>query len=188
MRQTSKEYSDQFIFSRIKKGDEQAFEQVFKTHYVYLTTVAKSFVHDIDLAESIVQNVFVKLWENKDKYDIHSLKAYLVIAVRNTCHNELKRLKHERFLQKTIGEEELVTHVDYSDTGVIERIHKVINLLPEQRRKIFKLNRLDGLKYREIAEMLNISPKTVEVQMGKALKFLREHLLELKKQIYHMLW
>ncbi len=179
--------NDKFFFSRIKRGDKKAFEQLFKQHYVHLTAFANTLVHDLDLAESTVQNVFVKLWEKREKYDISSIKSYLLIAVRNSCHNELKRLQHQKSLNDLVLDEDMVETVNYSDFGAMEKISKTIDLLPEQRKKIFKLNRLEGLKYREIAEQLNISPKTVEIQMGKALKFLRDNLLELKKQVYNIL-
>ena len=187
MQFNSKKDSQQNLFSLIKKGNERAFEQVFKEHYANLTAFAHTYLHDFDLSESVVQNVFVKLWEKRKQYEVTSLKSYLIIAVRNSCHNELKRIKNERAYKRTVQTEALVEVANYSDSGTMEKIAQTIEKLPEQRKKIFKLNRLEGLKYREIAEKLNISPKTVEVQMGKALKFLRENLLELKKQVYHIL-
>jgi len=183
MRQTTQN-NDQRLFARIKQGDEKAYEHLFKQYYVSLTAFANTFVHDLDMAEGIVQNVFVKLWEKRSQYEISSVKSYLMIAVRNGCHNELKRVKHERDFKSTVRMEDVIETTNYSDSGVMDLIAQVIELLPEQRRRIFKLNRLEGLKYREIAEKLSISPKTVEVQMGKALKFLRIRLLDLKKQVY----
>ncbi|MGQ1787881.1 MULTISPECIES: RNA polymerase sigma-70 factor [unclassified Saccharicrinis] len=187
MRQKTGKYNDQLLFAQVKKGDEKAFEQIFRRYYVGLTAFAKTFVHDIDMSESVVQNVFVKLWEKRKQYEITSLKSYLMIAVRNSCHNEIKRVQHERDFKKAVQSEEAIETVNYPDSGAMERIAQTIERLPEQRKRIFKLNRLEGLKYREIAEKLNISPKTVETQMGKALKFLRENLLELKKQVYNIL-
>ena len=187
MQQNKDENKDQLLFALIKKGDENAFEQMFRQYYVHLTALANKFLHDIDLSESIVQNVFVKLWEKRNQYDIKSLKSYLMIAVRNSCHNEIKRAKQVQVYKNNIPSDEIIQAVNYSDFGAMERINQTIDKLPEQRKKIFKLNRLEGLKYREIAERLNISPKTVEIQMGKALKFLRENLLELKKQVYNIL-
>jgi len=180
--------SQNLLFEKIKNDDERAFEQAFKENYVHLVAFANSFLHDIDNAENIVQNIFVKLWENRKQYNISSLNGYLMIAVRNSCNNEIKRIHHERIYQQSIENEELIDNIKFSDSRIMDKISTIINQLPEQRRKIFKLNRLEGLKYREIATKLNISPKTVEIQMGKALKFLRENLVELKKQVYHMLW
>ena len=187
MPQNADKNNDQITFALIKNGDEEAFEKMFKQYYVQLTAFAHTYMHDIDLAESLVQNVFVKLWEKRKQYEINSLKSYLMIAVRNNCHNELKRKQHERDLKLSVRPDDIIENANYSDSGTLERINQTIEKLPEQRKRIFKLNRLDGLKYREIAEKLNISPKTVEAQMGKALKFLRENLLELKKQVYSIL-
>ncbi|TLX74890.1 RNA polymerase sigma-70 factor [Labilibacter sediminis] len=178
---------ENLIFNKIQNGDRDAFEHLFKTNYVHLVAFANTFMHDIDIAESLVQNVFVKLWDKRKQYQISSLKGYMMVAVRNSCQNEIKRQKHEKVFKQNIDRESIIEHVNYSDSRVMEKITEAINQLPEQRKRIFKLNRLEGLKYREIAERLNISPKTVEAQMGKALKFLRENLLELKKQVYNIL-
>lgn len=187
--QRNKENSmdDNLLFQKIQSGDSKAFEQLFKENYVRLVAFANTFVHEISSSESIVQNIFVKLWEKRKQYQITSLKGYLMVAVRNSCQNEIKRLQHERTYKQTISNELITEEANYSDSGVMDKITQTINQLPEQRKKIFKLNRMDGLKYREIAERLNISQKTVEVQMGKALKYLRENLLELKKQVYNIL-
>ena len=187
MQQNVAKNNDQITLALIKNGDKKAFEKMFKQYYVQLTAFAHTYMHDIDLAESIVQNVFVKLWEKRKQYEINSLKSYLMIAVRNSCHNELKRKQHERDLKLSVRPEDVIENANYSDSGTLDRINQTIEKLPEQRKRIFKLSRLEGLKYREIAEKLNISPKTVEAQMGKALKFLRENLLELKKQVYSIL-
>ncbi len=174
------------LFEKIKSGDRKAFESLFKEHYLHLVAFANTFLHDMDNAENIVQNIFVTLWEKRKKYKINSLKGYLMVAVRNSCHNEIKRLQHEQNYRLSMKKTDAFEVVNYSDSRVMEKIANIINQLPEQRQRIFKLNRLEGLKYREIAAKLNISPKTVETQMGKALKFLRENLIEIRKQVYHM--
>lgn len=180
--------TEQTIFERIQNDDYKAFETTFREHYVHLVAFANTILHDIENAENIVQETFVKLWENRKKYKISSLKGYLMVAVRNSCHNEIKRIKNQQKYQLSIAKEDTIQQFNYSDSRVMNKIIQIINQLPEQRKKIFKLNRLDGLKYREIAEKLNISPKTVEIQMGKALKFLRENLVELKKHVYSILF
>jgi RNA polymerase sigma-70 factor (ECF subfamily) len=181
---TSNKPDDNEIFFRIQEGDPLAFELVFKAYYIPMVGYANTILHDMDMAENIVQNVFVKLWENRTKYHIKNLKGYLLVAVRNSCNNEFKRIHHENEYQKQLDNNILTGTLNFSDSVVMDKINQVINQLPEQRKRIFKLSRLEGLKYREIAKKLNISPKTVEIQMGKALKFLREHLMELKKQVY----
>ncbi len=178
---------DEVLCVLIKKGDTQAFEKMFRKYYARLTAFAHTFMHDLDLSESIVQSIFVKLWEKRAQYEITSLQSYLMIAVRNSCHNELKRQKHELNLKNMVEPDYGIETFNYPDAGAMQQIKDVIEQLPEQRKKIFILNRIDGFKYREIAEKLNLSQKTVEAQMGKALKFLKENLLELKKQVYHIL-
>jgi RNA polymerase sigma-70 factor (ECF subfamily) len=178
--------ANDILFEKIKSGDKKAFESLFKEHYLHLVAFANTFLHDMNNAENIVQNIFVKLWEKRKKYKISSIKGYLMVAVRNSCHNEIKRLQHEQNFMLSMKKTDAFEIVNYSDSRVMEKIENIINQLPEQRKRIFKLNRLEGLKYREIAARLNISPKTVEIQMGKALKFLREHLIEIKKQVYHI--
>jgi RNA polymerase sigma-70 factor (ECF subfamily) len=166
----------------LKEGNEKAFEEIFKNYYPHMVLFAMRFLHDKDLSESIVQEVFVRLWEKRKNGDIQSLKNYLVVSVRNRCHNELKRQGVVRDYEKK-SVQEVASWPVFKDKEYLERINQTIDSLPVQRKKIFKMSRLEGLKYKEIANQLGISPKTVEAQMGKALKYLREQLYPLKKQI-----
>ncbi|WP_430810211.1 MULTISPECIES: RNA polymerase sigma-70 factor [unclassified Carboxylicivirga] len=174
---------DAVLLSKIKEGDEQAFELVFKNYYAHLVLLAQKYLIDRDLSESVVQSVFVQMWEKRKKLDIRSLRGFLVVTVRNRCTNELKHRQVVRAFEKEQAHNNDAILMSFSENVYLQRINKVIDELPEQRQKIFKMSRMDGLKYREIAEKLNISPKTVEVQMGKALKYLREQLQPLKKQL-----
>jgi RNA polymerase sigma-70 factor (ECF subfamily) len=129
------------------KLDEKAFDYIFDTYYTGLCIFANKYVEDIDLAEDIVQELFVKIWVKRGQININnSLKSYLFQSVNNV-------------------EEELNL-----------RIYNSIESLPEKCKIIFKLSRFGGLKYKEIAEKLKISIKTVKVQIGKALKTLRHDL------------
>ncbi len=170
------------LLEKIKVGDKYAFELVFRNYYPHLVLLGQKYLNDRDLSESIVQEVFVQMWEKRRTLQIRSLKGFLVVAVRNRCTNELKHQQVVRHYEK-VHEETDVEWMSFNENAYLNQINKVIDELPEQRRKIFKMSRLDGLKYKEIASKLNISPKTVEVQMGKALKYLREHLQPLKKQL-----
>ncbi|WP_439184248.1 RNA polymerase sigma-70 factor [Carboxylicivirga taeanensis] len=174
---------DKVLLKRIKAGDEHAFELVFKNYYPHLVLLAQKYLGDQDLSESIVQSVFVKMWEKRSVMDIQSLRGFLVVAVRNRCTNELKHQKVVREYEKAHIETIEPVRMSFNENVYLQKINSVIDELPEQRRRIFKMSRMDGLKYKEIAEKLNISPKTVEVQMGKALKYLREQLHPLKKQL-----
>lgn len=181
------QYNDKQFLSKIKAGDERAFELMFKHYYPHLVLFAQRYLNDRDSAESLVQDVFIKMWEKRSVLEIRSLKGFLVVTVRNQCHNELK---HQAVVRAYEKEDVAETEVwpEYRETHYLDRINKAISDLPKQRQIIFKMSRMDGLKYREIAEQLNISPKTVEAQMGKALKFLRDNLKPLKKQVLTMFW
>jgi len=175
--------NEDVLLQKVKAGDEHAFEMVFKNYYPHLVLLAQKYLKDRDLSESVVQSVFVKMWEGRLSMEIRSLRGFLVVAVRNKCTNELKHRQVVREYEKESGDTNEGVWLTFNENVYLNQINKVIDELPEQRRKIFKMSRMDGLKYREIAEKLNISPKTVEVQMGKALKYLREQLKPLKKQL-----
>ena len=138
---------------------------------------------DIDASEEIVQELFVRFWEQRETKDITtSVRAYLYTSVKNACLNQLKHLKikekykHEQERELTFNSSHEQNGLEVSELD--QKIHAAINSLPEGRRKIFILSRFDGLKYQEIADKLNISIKTVENQIGNALKFLRKNYFE----------
>ncbi|HEY8935156.1 MAG TPA: RNA polymerase sigma-70 factor [Cyclobacteriaceae bacterium] len=168
-------------WNELKEGDITAFEMFFKTYYQPLCNYAYTFIQDKDEAEEIVQSAFLSVWEKKDTLEIKtSLKSYLYTMVRNTSLNVIK---HEKIKQKYVGEALAVE--DRSHEGVTQavltseledRIQQAMEVLPEQCRLVFKLSRFEELKYAEIADQLDISIKTVENHMGKALKIMREQL------------
>jgi RNA polymerase sigma-70 factor, ECF subfamily len=168
------------LFIKLKNGDRKAFETLFKTWYAPLCLYAQSIVYDGDEVEEIVQGFFVKLWERKASIDIStSVKNYLFSSIKNHCFNYLKHQKikvkhHDYTLQHA---DQPIDASDYCmETELMEKIEASIEALSPRRREIFLLSRNKGLKYREIAEELGISIKTVETQMGQALKELREKL------------
>ena len=177
-----KKTNDIDMLMRLRKGDELAFEIIFKKYYASMVLFAMNYLHDKDRSESIVQDVFVIFWEKRFALEISSLRGYLVVSVRNRCHNELKRQGVVRNYEKSV-DPDAGAWPQYQDKESFERINRIIEELPPRRKTIFKMSRIDGFKYKEIADKLSISPKTVEVQMGKALKYLREKLLPLKKQL-----
>lgn len=175
--------SDNEIIKRIRQGDVKQFESLFRSSYVSLVRYAKSFVRDHDSAEEIVQDLFVKLWDERDRITIeNSLNGYLFRSVHNRC---IHLLEHRKVIEK--HERETITGQKGSIENVSEQIHynelqsavaKILERLPERCGKIFCMNRFEGLKYYEIAEKLAISVKTVEADMGKALKEFRKALKE----------
>lgn len=170
----------------IKAGNEEAFELLFKGYYKPLVAYAFRFLNDLASAESVVQDVFLKFWQKREElYITSSLKSYLFRSVKNYCINRLEHNKIVSGYQKMVIEREY-TRIDYGEffieVGLMEKINQAINELPEKRQHIFRLAREEGLKYKEIAHKLNISIKTVETQMGLALKQLRISLKD-----YHSL-
>ncbi len=165
----------------LKNGDLTAFEMLFRTFYQPLCNYAYTFTQDRDEAEEVVQSTFLSVWEKYNTLEIRTaMKPYLYAMVRNSC---LNIIKHEKIKQKHVQSEmvmaersvESVTNTVLA-TELDERIHKALEKLPEQCRIIFKLSRFEELKYAEIAAHLSLSVKTVENQMGKALKIMREQL------------
>ena len=172
---------EQQVLSTLKEGSENAFEMVFRTYYRPLCQYAYSFLNDKDEAEEVVQTAFINIWDKRDQVEIQtSLKAYLYRIVRNSCLNVIK---HEKVKQQHVAHE--MVYAEASHEGVSqsvisseleERIAEAMKALPEQCRLVFQLSRFEELKYSEIADQLNISIKTVENQIGKALKIMREQL------------
>jgi RNA polymerase sigma-70 factor (ECF subfamily) len=169
------------IIPRIRSGDQSVFEALFRDYYARLCGYALKFVADTDQAEEIVQDLFCNLWDKKESRDIMtSVEAYLFRAVRNACFNHLKHLKiryrHTESVKETAPAVSESVHESLEFLELAEMIEKAVEGMPPERKKIYILSRQEGLKYKDIAEKLNISVKTVENQMGKALKYLREHL------------
>ena len=165
----------------LKAGDLTAFEMLFKTYYQPLCNYAFTFVQDRDEAEEIVQSTFLNIWEKRESLSIHTgVKPYLYAMVRNACLNVLK---HEKIKQQHAAMEMAVAERSTESVArtvmaseLETKIYQAMDRLPEQCRLIFKLSRFEELKYAEIAQHLNISIKTVENQMGKALRIMREQL------------
>jgi RNA polymerase sigma-70 factor, ECF subfamily len=162
-------------------GDITAFEMLFRTYYQPLCNYAFTFLQDREDAEEIVQSTFILVWEKRDTLAIRtSIKPYLYAMVRNACLNVIK---HEKIKQKYAVEELALADRSQEDVAhaiasheLEYRIKIAMDALPEQCRMVFKLSRFEELKYAEIADQLNISVKTVENHMGKALKIMREQL------------
>jgi len=165
----------------LKAGDKTAFEMLFRTYYQPLCNYAYTFVQDRDEAEEIVQTTFLSVWEKRDTLQIHTaVRPYLYAMVRNACLNVLK---HEKVKQQHAQVEMAVAERSVESVArtvmaseLESKIYKAMDTLPEQCRLVFKLSRFEELKYSEIADQLNISIKTVENHMGKALRIMREQL------------
>lgn len=161
-------------------GDENTFERVYKHFVRPLHVYAINILRDEEEARGMVQNVFLKLWERRSTLKFSgSLQAYLYGAVYHECLNNLRHQKvkgnHEQHLIYTMENQENPN----AELGELrDKLQQALNDLPERCRTIFQLSRFEELKYQEIADQLSISVKTVENQMGKALRILRLKLVD----------
>ncbi len=175
-------------FELIKKGDLKAYESLFHREYSSIARYANKIVRDPTIAEEIAQEVFIYIWEKRENINITgSLTAYLFSATKNKCINWLKSELPKIQATLDISDTDLVDQVNSVDIDHEKKVRNVINqsieLLPKKCKEIFLLSRYGGLTYEEIAEELDLSKKTVENQMGIALKKLRETLKPLLTRI-----
>ena len=171
-------------------AEDQDFDQIYLDHYAALHHYALTLLNDSALADEMVQDVFLKILEKQAPIAIHtSLKAYLYRSVHNECMNYFKHHKVKQkyqthtFYKMDQETEHPLDKLQYREFET--RLYKSINDLPEQCRAIFQMSRFENLKYAEIAAQLGISIKTVDNQMGKALKRLR---LQLADYLPLMIW
>lgn len=177
----SESFSDGDLFENIKRGNENAFKTLYLRYYQALCNFAYIYTGCIHESEGIVQEVFGHFWEVKNQINpSNNLKAYLFTSVKNKALDKIKKNKVEQeYLEKfalqktnkTYQKDLKTTEVDFN-----QRVFEAINSLPKRAKLVYKLSRKEGLTYKEIADLLDISIKTVESQMVRSLKKLRNHL------------
>ena len=172
--------SERELLERLRRGDEGAFDAIFRAHYPGLVTFLDRLLRGRGEAEEVAQEVMLELWRRRDGLDIReSLRAYLYRAARNRALNVLR---HERVVEAAAPyarmpeSEQARAEPDLLEQELDAAVAAAVAQLPERCREIFQLSRVDGLRYVEIADTLGISVKTVEAQMGRALRLLRERL------------
>jgi RNA polymerase sigma-70 factor, ECF subfamily len=152
------------------------FEELFRTYYTDCVRFAFSYMETAAGAEDVVQQVFLKLWEKKEEIHIHTApKSYLLTAVRNTAISAIRKARPSLAVEHA-ADISGVTSVTIETRELEAKIVEVVKSLPEKCREVFVLSRQQQLSYKEIAATLGIAEKTVENQMGKALKILHQHL------------
>lgn len=174
---------DLILFNEVKKNDLSSYEIIFKKYYKELYRFAFTYVRDGTMAEEMAQEVFLYIWEKRAQIEIQTtLKTYLYSAVKNKCLNYIKLELPRQQSMADVSEVMLSVSGKRQDEGeneLLKRyIQKAVDSLPKKCRRIFILSRNAGMTYEEIAEELDLSKKTVENQMGIALKKLRESLEE----------
>jgi RNA polymerase sigma-70 factor, ECF subfamily len=169
-------------------GDEETYVFLFKEYYVSLCTYSRRYVGRKDVAEEIVSDTFMKMWESRKRLIINtSVKAYLFHAVCNNSLNYLRKLKSENnlgeYFRETSSENlgfELTSEEIEEQSLIMEnmgqKIEEAVNLLPKQQQKAFRLTRLEGKKIKEAAEIMGLSVKTIEMHLSKATLHLRQSL------------
>lgn len=178
----SMETDDNKLFDRIRTDDLPAFETLFRKYYTLLCSTAFRYMHDHDSSEEIVQELFYKLWLNRKEISIStSVRSYLLKAVYFNSVNQIRG----RMKEMPVDEYGLRQEPAPGDAGAelqMKELNAVIEAsleeLPEKGRLIFTMSRFEGLRYREIAERLSLSVKTVEAYMGRALKIFRKNIGE----------
>lgn len=169
------------LWESLKSGDKNVFENIFKHYYSRLCNYASGILNDADDAEEVVQQTMINLWEKSRTLEITtSLKSYLYRSVHNAALNKLRqsKVRHLYAVEKVYEGEAVAEQASHKviKSELEQQIAASIEKLPEQCRMVFKLSRFEEMKYAEIAAHLNISVKTVENHMGKALKLMRGYL------------
>ncbi len=169
------------LVAEIREGNQKAWDAVTRTLFHPLFFFVNEMVHNQEIAEELVQDVFVNFWVKRKNLNITtSLKAYLYRAARNHTLNFIKRRKFEQDYQKKLAETATFESNDTEDKVTFSELEKqlatAIENLPDNCRDIFKLSRYEEMTYKEIAEVLNIPPRSVHYQIGLALKELRTKL------------
>lgn len=174
--------NDPIVFKKIKEGDIKAFEQVFRQYYSPLCLYAFGITGRYDTAEEIVQELFYTIWKERESIQIfRSLSSYLYGAVRNQSllyceHRNVQERHRESVLgsnDETAGQ---TPHQQLEYKELQEVINNTLKKLPQRRLAIFRMHRIEGLKYKDIADRLSVSVKTVEAEMTKAYRTLRHEI------------
>ncbi|NLO01715.1 MAG: RNA polymerase sigma-70 factor [Bacteroidales bacterium] len=174
---------ERLLVEKLITGDPDSFTEIFKVYYRDLVIFANSFTNDFATAEEIVQDTFIKIWEDREILNIKvSLKSYLLKTVQNKCINWHRRRRvinnYNSHVSRTTPLFEYDTDNYILLSEMKSTLKKAYSQLPEKLQETYKLHRSEGLKYSEIAEQLNISVKAVEARMSKALSFLRKKMID----------
>ena len=172
---------DSFYIKELKQGNIKAFEFLFNKYYKDLVYFCNVFLKDQENSEDLVQDIFARLWENREHLDIKgALKSYLMTAVKN---NSLEELKHQNVIR--VYQDYAIAHnnsFDYDVDNYIlyselnQQLQKELDKLPKEMREVFEMHRFKNKKYHEIANELNVSVRTIENRISKVLEVLRKKM------------
>jgi RNA polymerase sigma-70 factor, ECF subfamily len=180
--------TDIYIQKKIQGGDIREFERLFTKYYGPLCHHADKILNDMDTAEDLVQEFFYRFWKNRESFSPKlSLNAYLYQSIRNNALHYLEHIAvRKNYKEQVFNEfqkmEPAPVQTDVELTELNNIISETLTKMPERCSSIFRMNRFEGMKYREIASFLSISVKTVEADMGKALQMFRKSLKEYTRE------
>lgn len=177
-------YTEKELLARIKSDDHSAFSILFRSYYKDLVFYGGSILAEKEVVEDIIQNLFLKLWNDRKQLTIEiSLKSFLLKAVKNSCLDEIRHRdiinKHQEFILQTHSYIGYDTDNYVFQSELRNRLNEAIHKLPQSLKETFELSRIRGMKYKDIAERQNVSVRTVEVRISKALNLLRFFLKDL---------
>jgi RNA polymerase sigma-70 factor (ECF subfamily) len=172
--------TDQSLAESIKNSNHGVFELVFNFYYSGLVVYADQIIKNTAVSEDIIQSVFLKLWKNRETLEIRSFRSYFIQCTKNSCIDHLRSQQvKNKFDNRAPETMQMVMEEDlWTKTELTELIEKSVEDLPPRCREIFRMSRYENLKTAEIADKLEISKRTVETQISKALKILRVHLID----------
>ena len=168
--------SDRYLVERIQKGDRNAFRQLFERYYPLFVSFARKLLRDNQMAEDLVQNVFVRVWSSRERLDVdRNIRSYLLVAVRNEVFCYIRGIGRE--FHEQLSEDVRVTDTDAAqimNAKDMERdIRQIIADMPDRRREVFSMSRNENLSNKEIADRLGLSVRTVEKHIENALTDIR---------------
>lgn len=183
-------FSDDYLFQQIRNGQNEAMELFFNRYYSPLCRFGMSYESNSCLVEERVADIFIQLWTNRNILDkIKNPKSYIYVVVKNSLktarkaepfHQQIDETKTTNSMFSPSREQEIIENEQKEmNTNLITEI---LDIIPKKSRQAFELSRIDGLKYKEIAEILNVTPKTVENHIGLALKYISKALMSYKKR------
>ncbi len=173
--------SDELLVKLLRVGEQEAFEEIYRRYWQKLLRSAQFKLRSKEIIEELLQDLFISLWEKREKVSIENLEAYLNTSLKYLIINQIKKqILQERFIEYSFKKQEQTDDVDesvaFNELSIA--IEKAIEQLPEKTQQIFRLNRLEYQSIKEIAQKLSIPERTIEYHITQALKSLRVHLRE----------
>lgn len=173
--------SDELLVKLLRIGEQEAFEEIYKRYWQKLLRSAQFKIRSKETIEEILQDLFISLWEKREKVEIGNLEAYLNTSLKYLIINQIKKqILQEKFVEYSYNKNELTEDVDESVAfnELSAAIEQAIKQLPEKTQQIFRLNRLEYKSVKEISTLLDTPERTVEYHITQSLKALRIHLRE----------